>query len=132
MRPGGGLAGKRYPWGDEISCSNANYTPQSPAEPPCVGDPTEVGSYPPNDYGLYDMAGNLWEWVNDYYEADYYSASPPNDPPGPSETLYRILRGGSYGVTQIHQRVARRYPEFYAHTDSTVGFRCARGGAFGP
>ncbi len=69
----GGLVGKKYPWGDTITPNDANYGNN-------VGGTTAVGSYAANGYGLYDMAGNVWEWCLDAYNADFYSASPSSNP----------------------------------------------------
>ncbi|MBM3238448.1 NACHT domain-containing protein [Candidatus Poribacteria bacterium] len=70
----GGLVGKKYPWGDEEpNDKKANYAEN-------VGKTTPVGSYPPNGYGLYDMAGNVWEWCLDEYKEDFYKTSPQNNP----------------------------------------------------
>lgn len=126
----GGLAGKRYPWGDSISGADANYWDP---EDPWDYDTSQVEYYAANGYGLYDVAGNVWEWVNDWYQSDYYSVSPPNDPPGPISGTYRVMRGGSWWDITLHLRVADRctyrYPAFES---SDLGFRCARGGAYGP
>ena len=85
----GGLAGKRYPWGDSIDKSQANYNRN-------VGKPTPVGRYEPNRYGLYDMVGNAWEWCADWYGSDYYKNSPKRNPTGPNSGSWRVLRGGSW------------------------------------
>lgn len=55
-----------------------------------------VGQKKPNGLGIYDMSGNVWEWVNDWYDSDYYKNSPKNNPTGPSSGQYRVLRGGSW------------------------------------
>jgi formylglycine-generating enzyme required for sulfatase activity len=124
----GGLDGKRYPWGDTISGSDANYWGSGD---PWDNDTSEVEYYAPNGYGLYDMAGNVWEWVNDYY-GDYYDVSPPNDPPGPATGFKRILRGGSWSYDTDGLRVANRFAYTPDDQDLFIGFRCARGGAYGP
>lgn len=132
----GGLSGKRYPWGDTITCDDAcygrflssaycwNYCHNGV----CDNDTHPVGNYAPNGYGLYDMAGNVWEWVNDLYQPDYYTVSPPNDPQGPASGFLHVLRGGSYGDGSYHQRVARRDTEGLGplHPFDDIGFRCAR------
>jgi formylglycine-generating enzyme required for sulfatase activity len=143
----GGLAGKRYPWGDTIDCDDANYgrstlTGAEIVDDECLdyggldNDTHAVGNYPANGYGLYDMAGNANEWVNDWYDPDYYSVSPTNDPPGPASGTYRVHRGGSWMLGRGHLRVASRsllyLPIPIPGIDfQSGGFRCARGGAFG-
>jgi len=82
----GWLRGKRYPWGDSISVRQACYDSIKSKS---------VGSYPANGYGLYDMAGNAWEWCSDWYGKDYYSKSPLRNPQGPGSGITRVLRGGS-------------------------------------
>ncbi|MEQ1803070.1 MAG: formylglycine-generating enzyme family protein [Gammaproteobacteria bacterium] len=57
---------------------------------------TRVGSFPPNGFGLYDMAGNVWQWTRDWYQADYYQVSPAKDPPGPATGAEKVLRGCSW------------------------------------
>jgi formylglycine-generating enzyme required for sulfatase activity len=81
-----------------------------------------VGSYPKgaSPYGVFDMAGNVWEWVNDWYDENYYRNSPSQNPTGPTSGQYRALRGGSWGVSDYVVRVSDRY-----WIDLNVGFRCA-------
>ena len=130
----GGLAGKRYPWGDAIDCDDACYGRFHSSSAcwdhchngECDNDTHPVGNYAPNGYGLYDMAGNVWEWVNDWYQSDYYSVSPPNDPPGPASGTNRVLRGGSWYSFTYFLRVASRdglSPDFEYFN---LGFRCSR------
>ena len=127
----GGLAGKRYPWGDEITHDDANYLGIGGKDKWVKCAP--VGSFEANGYGLYDMAGNLREWCADWYDSDYYSKSPAKNPLGPdSQTRagYRVMRGGFYGEFAAYQRVAfRTAPEPDGDGRSHyVGFRCVVSG----
>ena len=97
----GELVGARYPWGNEIDCTKATYYE-------CFPSTTPVGSYPPNGYGLYDMAGNVWEWVWDWYDSGYYAKSPGTDPRGPASGSNRVERGGSWNSDANSCRVANR------------------------
>ena len=101
----GGVAGKLYPWGtDEINptllnCSESN-----------KGGTTSVGSYGANGYGLYDMAGNVWEWCWDWYGG--YAQTAQTDPRGPSSGSGRVFRGGSWNSVAEAGRVASRNSSF--------------------
>ena len=125
----GGLAGKRYPWGDTISGSDANY---SDSGDPWDNDTSKVEYYDPqptspNGYGLYDMAGNVWEWVNDWYQGGYYTvSSPSSDPQGPASGTDRVLRGGSWRYDTYFLRVAYRSRPDPVSGRGAIGFRCAR------
>jgi len=116
----GGLVGKKYPWGDNIDSSKANYDEN-------VGQTTPVGRYPPNNYGLYDMGGNVWEWVSDWYDEDYYSSSNSyRNPQGPNYGSERVIRGAGWSYDARYLRCASRS---YVHPDNTsnhLGFRCAK------
>ncbi len=118
-----------YPWGDEEpNCSLVNgYDKET--ETYCVGDTSEVGSYPEgaSDYGALDMAGNVYEWLADWFSEDYYSESPVQNPTGPEEGIYKSLRGGSWNNPWYYQRVSYRskgikFPDYYGNN---IGFRCA-------
>ena len=97
----GGLADLTYPWGNTIDSNNANYNSN-------IGDTTPVGQYSPNAYGLYDLAGNVWEWCLDEYNAGFYAISPSQNPISGADNVEwvldnytdiessRILRGGAY------------------------------------
>lgn len=116
-----GTDGFTYPWGD-ASPNNTllNYNQN-------VGDTTEVGSYPAgaSPYGAYDMAGNVWEWVSDWYSGTYYQSSPSSNPTGPSSGQYRVLRGGAWINYVDGVRSALRVRFDPTNSDSGLGFRCA-------
>jgi eukaryotic-like serine/threonine-protein kinase len=117
-----GTDGRLYPWGNDIpnkSLLNFNYN---------VGDTTAVGIYPSgaSPYGALDMAGNVYQWVNDWYDANYYASSPASNPPGPSTGTYRVLRGGSWYYDEDYTRSADRGGNDPAYALSSVGFRCSR------
>jgi len=129
----GGLVGKKYPWGDsEPDGSNANFADRnwSPTSSfswsyetvdDGYGFTARVGSYAPNGYGLYDMAGNVWEWCADEYDADYYSISPKNNPTGPGVPVLFVNDdftnvGTSSRVREkgIDRKTTQAYPLEYA------------------
>jgi formylglycine-generating enzyme required for sulfatase activity len=85
----GGLAGMKYPRGDEINTICANYGRRKMGTTP-------VGIYPPNGFGLYDAVGNAAEMVSDFYAADYYGSSPGANPLGPEVGENHVIRGGDY------------------------------------
>jgi sulfatase modifying factor 1 len=135
----GGLSGKRFPWGDAINFSQANFenTGGETYQTGRVGNhpkfatsgypyTSPVGSFAMNDYGLYDMAGNVWEWCWDWYDRHYYDISPPNDPRGPASGSSRIMRGGFWGGCAKYCRVADRYHTKPESACFFVGFRPAR------
>jgi formylglycine-generating enzyme required for sulfatase activity len=116
-----------FPWGDQSpDCSLANFDFDNDGY--CVGDTSAVGSYPSgaSPYGLLDMAGNVWEWVNDWYQSDYYTYSPYENPMGPDTGTYRVARGGSWYYIDREMRVACRIDSPPPMTVSyLIGFRCA-------
>lgn len=119
-----GSDGRTYPWGEGIDGTLANYNDT-------VGDTTAVGSYEDgkSPYGAYDMAGNAWEWVADWYSNTYYLSTPLTDPPGPSSGEYRVLRGGSWHDDERIVRTSNRgwsQIEYFYNTD--FSFRCAMDG----
>jgi formylglycine-generating enzyme required for sulfatase activity len=124
----GGSDTRAYPWGDRApDCSLANFW----GDFPCVGDTSAVGSYPAgaSPYGALDMAGNVWEWVNDWYNTGYYSVSPGSNSLGPATGSVKVLRGGGwyhsyFGAFDL--RVALRIRgDPPANPNSDIGFRCA-------
>jgi formylglycine-generating enzyme required for sulfatase activity len=110
-----------YPWGEGIDCNRANYGG-------CVGDTARVASRPQgaSPYGALDMAGNVWEWVADWYSEDYYAGSPDRNPQGPDSGEWRVLRGGSWFHDPRFERAAYRLDYFTPFLPYYVGFRCAR------
>jgi formylglycine-generating enzyme required for sulfatase activity len=120
----GGLTDVRYPWGnDSPSCAIGARNGAQLGK--CPKDRTvAVGSFSSNGYQVYDMVGNVWEWVGDWYQADYYASADWRNPPGPSSGREKILRGGSWASLEIH--VSSRSPVRPETQDYEIGFRCAR------
>jgi formylglycine-generating enzyme required for sulfatase activity len=116
-----GMSGWVYPWGNEPpDCRRANFHG-------CVFGPIHVGSYRAgaSPYGALDMAGNVQEWTADRYDATYYQIAPTNDPPGPRNGSFRVMRGGMWQTGAEQIRAAFRVgfdPEWDV---DYVGFRCA-------
>ena len=117
-----GTDGRKYPWGNEpptMELCNFNSN---------AGGTTPVGSYPKgaSPYGVMDMVGNVWEWVNDWYDGSYYSQSPSENPQGPATGKYRVLRGGSWYNDDDFVRSANRFVNDPDYWVSSRGFRCVR------
>jgi formylglycine-generating enzyme required for sulfatase activity len=121
-----GTDGRVYPWGNEpptrfhansgkeVFSSHGTLTP--------VGT-LEAGKSP---YGIYDMAGNVWEWVSDWYDQDYYKTGPLQNPPGPRKGDYKVVRGGSWGSGTEDLRAANREVHLPSFRGFGTGFRCAK------
>ena len=135
----GGLSGQRFPWGNTISESQANYCGVTNYSydlgPNGYNAAFATGGYPytspvgylaPNGYGLYDIAGNVWEWCWDRYWIDYYSSSPGTDPRGPGSGPSRLYRGGSWDEDAFSCRPARRHSSSPTYCQSKIGFRSVR------
>lgn len=84
-----------------------------------------VGSYKPNGLGLYNMTGNVWQWLNDWYDNNYYRDGLRSNPKGPSTGEKRVLRGGSWGDNPAIVRVAKRVRHNPDYQDDGSGFRLA-------
>lgn len=119
-----GTDGRTHPWGEGLSCDNANYFYGGGY---CIGDTSKVRSYEggKSPYGAYDMAGNVREWVNDWYDSSYYQTSPSSNPQGPTSGQYRVLRGGAWYSFDSDVRSADRYESGPALTGINFGFRCS-------
>ena len=119
-----GEGARRYPWGNSIGPQYANLEGEEDGykylAPP---GRFEAGRSP---YGLYDMAGNVAEWVADTYDDKYYAKSPYRDPKGPQEGQNRLIRGGSWRESPNGARVSKRFQAKMWRTDATIGFRCAK------
>ena len=114
---------RTYPWGDEnADCTLANFYFNGEH---CVGDTSQVGSYPAGAslYGAMDMAGNVWEWVNDWYHSSYYKTSPESNPLGPDNGSFRVFRGGSWNYNWYGLRPAFRDGPDSDLLDLNIGFR---------
>ena len=111
---------RTYPWGEDIDETFANFNYS-------VGDPIAVGSYEKgkSPYGTYDMAGNVWEWVADWYSETYYQGSPTENPAGPISGDIRVLRGGSWGLVGFSVSTSYRYAASPTDSNLDLGFRCA-------
>ncbi|HSA33010.1 MAG TPA: formylglycine-generating enzyme family protein [bacterium] len=130
-----GTDGRKYPWGDTpaVSCDYAVMDDDDAGGEGCGTDGTmPVGSKPNgvSPYGAHDMIGNVWEWVNDRYDEDYYTSSPTNNPTGPETGDGRVMRGGSWRhdlvIYLIYLRASSRVDVGEGSIADYFGFRCAK------
>lgn len=115
-----GVSGYQYPWGDgEPKCSLGNFSG-------CVGALTDTTAYPDSasPYGVLDMAGNVFEWVNDYYAESYDSSAPAENPTGPESGEFRVIRSSSFESQPSQAAATIRRPGASAFTSHDLGFRC--------
>jgi serine/threonine-protein kinase len=116
---------RTFPWGDSApDCTKANYSG-------CVGDTDRVGMREAgaSPYGAMDMAGNVWEWTADWYDAAYYARSPKSEPKGPDTGALKVMRGGCWVSGDNSLRTTCRKAELPQSWAPNVGFRCVYGGA---
>lgn len=116
--------GRVFPWGNEkITKDRANFDNRANKE----FRTKDVGSYPSgaSPFGVLDMTGNVSEWVADFYQRDYYSVSPVDNPSGPEGSNYRVIRGGSWFEWADFSRTTKRFHNGPTNFDVLYGFRCA-------
>jgi len=133
-----GTDGRDYPWGNQfVDGSRVNFCDKNcsavwtdPRSDDGYASTAPVGSYESgkSPYGIYDLAGNVWEWVADWYSDTYYQNSPASNPLGPDSGQYRVLRGASWVNVNYagNIRSANRGRLTPDSIDSTVGFHCAK------
>ncbi len=135
---GGGVSGRPFPWGDALEPEGVHrmnvwqgtFPASNSAADGYVGT-CPVDAYGPNDFGLYNMTGNVWEWCADWFDAGYYERSPHLDPLGPATGTHRVMRGGSYLCHESYcrrYRVAARSANTPDSSTGNLGFRCGRDG----
>ncbi len=121
----GGFVDKEFPWGDDTPFKKCNYAPEGNMEADGYKYTAPVGRFKPNNFGLYDMSGNVWEWCVDFYDTLYYRMSPEKNPAGPDSGYLRVVRGGSWlSINPRHLRCASRMGLKPFVQDRYYGFRC--------
>jgi len=132
---------RRYPWGNDVDCSHANYAecmmPSTPTQSnltgarcgnhdPCPTKAVDAYAVGASPYGALNMAGNVWEWVADWYAPDYYTVAPSHNPIGPTSGTLHVRRGGGSRSWEQDLRVTARAGGSVSHFyDGQIGFRCA-------
>lgn len=115
----GGLINKNYPFGDQLDSTKVNYGKK-------YNGILEVGSFKPNNFGLYDITGNVWEWTSDFYGSDYYASSPAENPKGPERGRFKVIRGGSWHSGYMCVQTFYRNGLSPSWVDFAVGFRSVK------
>jgi len=115
----GGHRQRTYPWGDDITKAVSNYDNH-------VGNTTEICAYPANDFGLFDMGGNVSSWCQDWFDENYYRHSPQQNPRGPEQGTHKVYRGGAWGGDEDRQRCAMRRWLLPFNCNPDFSFRCVR------
>jgi formylglycine-generating enzyme required for sulfatase activity len=116
----------RYPWGDKWQTGIANCKENECRD--AFAYTAFVGSFPEGAswVGALDMSGNAWEWISDWYDADYYVDSDRENPRGPEDGIMRVLRGGSWQNSQVYTRCYDRYEGEPTIKHFSRGFRCVQ------
>jgi formylglycine-generating enzyme required for sulfatase activity len=114
----GGKEGLNYPWGDNADPKLALYNTQT--------GPQKVAQFPPNGFGLFDMAGSVSEWTADWFEREYYKSSPARNPKGPENGSYKVIRGGAWPDSPARITVFFRNWVRPNQKTPNLGFRCAK------
>jgi formylglycine-generating enzyme required for sulfatase activity len=133
-----GVDRRTYPWGNGFDCKRGNFDDETQLDNYVVSGEAYCDGFPDTSpvgwfingrspYGAYDMAGNVWEWVNDWYDSAYYGKSSSSNPLGPGTGQSRVRRGGSWYDYYGDVRSAVRNGGDPGITDINVGFRCTRG-----
>ena len=131
----GGLENAEFAWGNEFNPKGefrANtwqgVFPEADQKEDGFSGVAPVKSFAPNGYGIYDLAGNVWEWVHDWYDPNYYAMSPTDNPQGPQDGAEKVQRGGSWLCSSNYcqgYRVASRMKTARDSGLNNLGFRCA-------
>lgn len=129
----GNLDKKTYPWGDDPPGNRCNYKDYSgglidimPNFDGTGRGTLPVGQFSANGLGLFDMAGNVWEWCNDWYQVDYYEQSPAENPYGPQTGSEKVMRGGAWNKSETYLECAFRDKKTPGTKRYDIGFRIAR------
>jgi formylglycine-generating enzyme len=123
-----GTDARLWPWGNQEKANGANWARVQDGHEVSA----RVGSFSTDKspYGVMDGAGNVMEWVADWYQETYYKEAPDKDPPSPEFGTFRVMRGGGYTTTGGDIRITSRSKMVPDFRDETIGFRCAISGSF--
>jgi formylglycine-generating enzyme required for sulfatase activity len=121
-----GTDGRTYPWGNELPTDFHANMKKEIWNNHVVLTPVGMFENGKSPYGIYDMAGNVWEWVSDWYSQDYYKVGPLKNPTGPSTGSYKVVRGGSWGSSPKDLRSSDRESRLPSFGGLGTGFRCAK------